>query len=135
MVNYDFKSNGTDSASVAFEHSASVAFEGGAKVARNNNIYNNNKKEREARAFSFLESECKSRLEQEFEIKYKSQIKDFEKFKMDFDDTVDIEGLNYFPNTILPRLTKFARNWIQNQGKYNTNQNEVIPTSNRKRLG
>lgn len=88
---------------------------------RNNNTINTTR-ENSARAYDYLISECKGRLEQEFEIKYKSQIKDFDKFKQDFDDTVDTENLNYFPKILLARLCKYARNWIQNQGKYNNNQ-------------
>jgi hypothetical protein len=88
---------------------------------RQHNIYeletNRDIQKRERRAYEFLKNEAEIRLE-DFEMKFKRQITDFEKFVQDFDDTVDLEQLNYFPNILLPRLSKYARNWIANQSKY-----------------
>lgn len=91
-----------------------------SNIRYNNTI--NNTRENSVRAYEFLKKECQSRLEQSFEIKYKNQIKDFEKFVLDFNDTADIESLHFSSNVLLGRLFKYARNWIQNQDKYAPHQ-------------
>jgi hypothetical protein len=92
-------------------------------------IQKSSTKEKEARAFDYLELKCSLRLEQEFLMKYKSKIKDFEKFVLDFNDKVTIEKLTYDSDTLLARISSYARNWIQNQEKFNIN-----PVSNNKPL-
>jgi hypothetical protein len=92
-------------------------------------IYNEKYKERETRAIDFLIKNFPARYEQDFAIKYKSKIKDFEKFKMDFDDTADIEKLSY-SFTLFARLSKYARNWIQNQDKFTNKLPEPIVKPN-----
>lgn len=89
------------------------------------------KKEREnyARAFSFLSQNHPSRFEQEFLMRYKSKINDFEKFREDFNDKVDTEQLEYRDKILFARLGIFARNWIQNQDKYQKNSQEINTSS------
>lgn len=124
VVNFDFKNSGTHSAKVALDNSAGVALGHSAKVALNNNINNNNKKERDKGAFASLKIEFPSRLEQEILMPYKSKVKDFKKLILDFDATVQTEefekNVNYPANVLLARLGKFCRNWIQNQDRYAT---------------
>ena len=81
------------------------------------NIKENNK-EREARALDFLKTEYQFRFEQEFEMRYKSKIKNFEKFCEDFNDKVDTEDLEYTGKKLFARLGQFTRNWIENQKKF-----------------
>lgn len=118
VVNFNFKISDMDSAKVALGDSAKFALGHSAKVALKNNINNNNKRENKNLAFSFLKSECESRLEQEILMKYKTKINDFEKFVLDFNDKVTIEKLDYDADVLLARLATFARNWINNQNKY-----------------
>ena len=75
------------------------------------------KKEREARALDFLKLNYPSRFEV-FLQQNKSQIKDFKKFELDFNDTCDQEKLEYNDRVLFGRLGKYARNWIENQNRY-----------------
>jgi hypothetical protein len=96
------------------------------KFIHNNTINNTgNNTKREARALDFLRSECPSRYEQEFLMKYKSKIKDLEKFEEDFNDTVDQEDLFYSAKVLFARLGKYARNWIQNQDRFKQPANQI----------
>lgn len=70
------------------------------------------------RALDFLKEHSPQKFETQFLMKYKSQIKDFEKFCDDFNDTCDQEELEYTVRAILGRLGKYARNWIRNQDKF-----------------
>lgn len=79
------------------------------------------KEKGETRALEFLQSNFPSRFEQDFLMKHKSHIKDFEKFCEDFNDTVDQEELKFDDKILFGRLGKYARNWIQNQNKYSKN--------------
>ena len=79
-------------------------------------IYNKKYSERDARAYGFLVLNCPGRLEQEFLIKYKSQIDDFEKFVADFNDKADVEELPYRDSVLMARLCSYARNWIMLSG-------------------
>lgn len=82
-----------------------------------NNTNTNNTKEREERALEFLKTNYQSRYET-FLVQNKSQIKDFEKFAEDFNDTCDQEELKFSDRVLFGRLNKYARNWIGNQDKY-----------------
>ena len=81
-----------------------------------NNTSINNTKERETRALDFLLKNYPSRTESVM-MQIKSQIKNFEKFSQDFNDTVDQEELNFSDRVLFARLGKYARNWIENQAK------------------
>lgn len=66
-------------------------------------------------ALEFLEVNHKQRFEQEFLMTLKNQIKDFKRFCENFNDTAGQEKLEYDVTVLLPRLKKYARNWINNQ--------------------
>ena len=51
-------------------------------------------------------------------MQYKSRINDFVKFVELFEATVQMEKLEYDLNVIEGRFKKFARNWIDNQNKF-----------------
>lgn len=51
-------------------------------------------------------------------MQYKSRINDWEKFVEMFEATVEQEGLAYELHVLSGRFKKFARNWIDNQGKF-----------------
>lgn len=87
-----------------------------------NNVNNENKRERGAknsRAIDFLKNNYPARFEEDFLMKYKSKIQNPKKFAADFNDTVDQEGLEYTDKKLFGRLGKYARNWIDNQERYN----------------
>jgi len=86
------------------------------------NIKNNRESES---ALDFLKIYCPSKLEA-FEMQYKSEIKSYEKFKDDFNSTVEIEQLPYVQKVILNRLLKYARNWTQNQSRFQLKQDQTI---------
>ncbi|MEZ7496450.1 hypothetical protein QO206_13205 [Leeuwenhoekiella aequorea] len=85
---------------------------------REDKIIEDKKRESNSRALKFLELKFPSRFQSDFLIKHKSQIKNFEKFCEDFNDTVDQEGLEFTDKILFARLGKYARNWIQNQSKF-----------------
>ena len=87
-----------------------------------NTLTNNTK--RGNSALEFLEINFPSRYETEFLMKHKSAIKNFEKFCMDFNDTADQEKLEYNDRVLFGRLGKYARNWIENQNRYQDKENE-----------
>jgi hypothetical protein len=91
-----------------------------------------NKEKKEDRAFTFLENEYYGRWN-EWVNEFKILINDFDKFVMDFNDTVKIEGIDFNPDQLFPRLSKYARNWIKNQNKFNNNDNSSFNNS-RKRI-
>ncbi len=70
-------------------------------------------------AYDFLKKERPAEM-QYFEMQNKSQVKDFEKMVMDFNDTVDQEQLRYNYKILRARLNKYTRNWIANQNKYSS---------------
>lgn len=87
-----------------------------------NTITNNTK--RGNSALEFLEINFPSRYETEFLMKHKSAIKNFEKFCMDFNDTTDQEKLEFNDRVLFGRLGKYARNWIENQNRYQDKEDE-----------
>lgn len=96
----------------------------------NNTI--NNTMNRESTALDFLNVNFTSQYET-FLMQHKSQIKNFEKFCLDFNDTCDQEEIKYENRVLFARLRKYARNWIENQDKYNKQEEkEVIPPYLRK---
>lgn len=72
---------------------------------------------RERGALFFLNQNYPSRFEQEFEMRYASQIKNLKKFCLDFDDTITDEK-KAFDDALFGRLGKYARNWIENQDRF-----------------
>lgn len=102
------------------------------KKRKHNNTINNT--EREERALDFLKLNFPSRFET-FLQQNKSQIKDFKKFELDFNDTCDQEQLEYNDRVLFGRLGKYARNWIENQNKFQPKQEDnSAPTYLRKIL-
>jgi hypothetical protein len=96
-----------------------------------NNTITNNTKERDS-ALDFLEINFPSQYEV-FLMQNQKAIKDFEKFKLDFNDTVDQEEIKYTGPILFARLRKYARNWVQNQDRYNKQEEkEPIPIYRRK---
>lgn len=57
-----------------------------------------------------------------FELTHKRQIIHYDKFLLDFDDTVILEGLE-FNELLFARLGKYARNYILNQSKFSVIKN------------
>lgn len=108
------------------EHPYSENLEG------NNTSINNTKGDR--RALDFLMNNYPARFEQEFLMRYKSKIKDHKKFKEDFNDKVDLEGLVYEPRVLFARLGIFARNWVEIQNKNNeaSAESNLVPVYRRK---
>lgn len=98
----------------------------GEETAPYNYIIENNKRERETRALDFLKINFPSRFETEFQMRYQTRIRDPEKFALDFDDTVTQEKLDY-DAALFGRLGKYARNWIENQDRYNKNEDQPGP--------
>lgn len=70
------------------------------------------KDEREVRALFFLNANEPKRYAS-FMDKYKPQIKDFKKFELDFNDTVEVEQLPYDVDILFSRCFIYARNWIE----------------------
>ncbi|GGD85901.1 helix-turn-helix domain-containing protein [Planktosalinus lacus] len=92
----------------------------------------NNTMNRESNALDFLKVNFPSQYEA-FLMQNQKAIKDFDKFKLDFNDTVDQEEIKYTGPVLFARLRKYARNWQQNQHKYNKpEEKEAIPLYRRK---
>lgn len=94
---------------------------------RINNTINNTSK----RALEFLENESPG-LYENFLLKYKSQIKDFDKFSEVFNCKVEEEDLEFTSKKISARLTRFAINYISNENKdfsKNKNQSDQVQAS------
>ena len=103
--------------------------------SRNFTTYHNqltNTSERDARAWDFLL--CKNTLEMEA-WQMQNKIQDFEKFKEDFNDTVDIENHPYEYKILKARLNKYARNWIANGNRFKVIKTSSEPVLKRKRIG
>lgn len=79
---------------------------------------NDNERETRAPAFEFLKKNFPLDFEKNFALKYQARIKNLKKFQEDFSDTVDLEGLEYEQKKLSARLSKYARNWIENQERY-----------------
>lgn len=92
--------------------------------------YKNEKKEKEFKekkkreavgpALDFLKNNFPEKFE-EFKSDYGKQIEDKKKFAGDFNDTVISEKKN-IDEALFGRLRKYARNWIENQEKYNSKE-------------
>ena len=83
------------------------------------------KDEREARALEFLKKKNEF-IYNQFENEYKEQIVDWEKFCLQYDDTVVKEEIKYDGKILIARLRIFARNWIERE-RNKRNSNEVQP--------
>ncbi len=82
-------------------------------------------------ALDFLKINYPSAYET-FLLQNKKQIKDFKKFCLDFNDTADLEKLEYDDRVLFARLRKYARNWIENQNKYAGKEEAIHPAHLRK---
>ena len=110
--------------------------EGIDKNVLHNNTFNNkdNNTVNEGFALDFLKQNFPSRY-QDFEMKNKKQIKIWDKFCLDFNDTVEMESLEFTGRILFGRLGKYARNWIQNQERFAPKEDEnFTPTYLRKIL-
>lgn len=98
--------------------------------AKENSTSINNTKERitseNLLAFEFLKTNYSIRFEQEFQMKFSKLIKNKKKFIEDFNSTVEIEELKYEPRILFARLSKYARNWAQNEKKYNPEEEKPV---------
>lgn len=74
------------------------------------------KKERES-ALAFFETNFPEAYESLL-MQHKGRINDFVKFSEMFEATVEQEGLVYEQHVLSGRFKKFARNWIDNQNKF-----------------
>lgn len=90
-----------------------------------NNTRENNTSEN-LLAFQFLKTEYPTRFEQEFQMKFYKSIKNKQKFVDDFNSTVEIEELKYEPRILFARLSKYARNWAQNEKKFSGDEEETV---------
>jgi DNA-binding transcriptional regulator GbsR (MarR family) len=92
-----------------------------AKSTNNSNKeYSNkelSKKEEREGALEFLKVTFPSEFETLL-MQHKSRINDFVKFSEMFEATVEQEGLVFELHVLRGRFKKFARNWIDNQGKF-----------------
>lgn len=84
-----------------------------------------NKEERES-ALAFFKSNFPSQFDV-LMMQYKSRINDFVKFSELFEATFEQEGLRFEQHVISGRFKKFARNWIDNQGKYDVKVVSIVP--------
>lgn len=101
--------------------SVKISREGSVKITPNNtNIYNTNKS---GLATDFLSTNYQVQYET-FLMQFKSQIKDFNKFSDNFNDTVIIEKLTY-DDALFGRIRIYARNWIQNQNNFRVITNDT----------
>lgn len=133
------KKGGKKTQSKAKQASASIANQNQANQADNDNDSDNDsdsdsQSEREyARAFDFLKIKYPGRFEQQFQMRYSKKIKDKKKFVQAFNNKCDTEEREYKPRVLFARLDSFASNWIENQDKYNkenqssSNQTSKIP--------
>lgn len=89
------------------------------KITSNIRINNtiNNTENKEATALAFLAFNYPSQYEV-LEMQYKKQINDFVKFSEMFEATFEQERLEFDLRVISGRFKKYARNWIDNQSKY-----------------
>lgn len=87
---------------------------------------NNIKKEKneERAAFDFLKSNHSYVLET-FIIQNKKNIDDWDRMIDNFNDTVEIEKLEYNGKILLARLRKYCRNWISNQQTKKTKEDKI----------
>ncbi len=93
----------------------------------------NSNKESSDLALDFLKLNFPSRFEA-FEIQNKALIKDFKKFCLDFNDTCEQEQLDFNDRVLFGRLGKYARNWIENQNRYQEKEPDMKPLYLRKVL-
>lgn len=68
-------------------------------------------------ALAFFETNFPTAFEN-LMMQHKSRINDFVKFSEMFEATVEQEGLVYEQHVLSGRFKKFARNWIDNQNKF-----------------
>ena len=111
---------------------------GSAKVAHNKEYYNNSNKNRERIEKSLAIDFLKQNSPGDFEVylmQNKKLIKDFEKMQLDFNDTVEVEGLDFSVKILFARLRKYTRNWVQYQDKFNAPKEAValVPVYRRKK--
>ncbi len=96
------------------------------------NITINNTVNRESTALGFLEVHFPVRYTEELLMKFKNQINDFVQFSEMFEATVQQEKLEFDFDVLAGRFKKYARNWINNQGKYGGKVIEMNTSSNQK---
>lgn len=96
--------------------------EGYSEKCEDNNTYINNTIESNS-ALAFLIKNAPSMYEV-FEMKFKKQIQDFEKFKTLFNYKFDEEDLEYSVKKINARLNRFAINYVAYENKQFEQQNQ-----------
>lgn len=92
------------------------------------------KKEERDGSLAFFEINFPSDYER-LMMQYKSKINDFVKFSEMFEATVLQEGLEYKRNVIEGRFIKYARNWVDNQNKYEPQVIELNPNARKEKIG
>jgi hypothetical protein len=98
------------------------------------NITINNTINREGNSLAFFEVNYPSDFER-LMMQYKSRIYDFIKFSEMFEATVLQEGLEFKRNVIEGRFIKYARNWITNQAKFETDIIKLNPNGLKEKIG
>lgn len=76
------------------------------------------KRERVTPAFDFLKMNYKNRLIA-WERKYKFQIPNYNNFIEDYNDTVELESIEFDPDSLFNFLCRYANGFIKNAHKYN----------------
>lgn len=102
-----------------------------SNIRMNNTI--NNTVNREETALAFLEENHPSQFE--VLMQCKNQINDFVKFTEMFEATVEQEKLKLDLSVISGRFKKYARNWIDNQSKYDTQVISLNPNQTNDKIG
>jgi hypothetical protein len=90
-------------------------------------------KERES-ALAFFEINFPSAFEN-LMMQHKSRINDFAKFTEMFEATVEQEGLVYEQHVLSGRFKKFARNWIDNQNKFDNKVIDLNANTKKEKIG
>lgn len=85
-------------------------------------------------ALAFFENNFPSSFKQ-LMMQYKSQITDFVKFAEMFEATVEQEGLAYEQNVLSGRFKKFARNWIDNQKRFDKHVSDINTNVKKEKIG
>ncbi len=104
----------------------------GKSYKDNNKTNTRSNNSEETRSIDFFKKNFPSEWEY-FLMQNKSQIKNFERFCADFNDTFDLENREYNYRNIKIRLDKYARAWIHNnqrEGAFNKQSHEPSPYGN-----
>ena len=101
-------------------------------IYENNTI--NNTMNRESNSLSFLEANFPLQYEVLL-MQYKTRINDFVKFSEMFEATVEQERLEFDLSVLSGRFKKYARNWIDNQDKFESKVIDLNQNKPKEKIG